>query len=80
MALASSCRRSFVWARSVVVAPFNPVLDSYPGLREWQLLSNAFYGEEPNGEWQIQVVDLAPGDAGSVRSWRLRFHYGEHEN
>ena len=66
--------------RSVVVAPFNPVLDEFPGLRQWQLLSNAFYGEEPNGEWRIQVVDLARGDVGSLRSWRLRFHYGDHGN
>ena len=64
--------------RSVVNAPFNPVLDRYPGLRQWQLLSNAFYGEEPNGDWRIQVVDLAPADSGELRSWRLRFHYGEH--
>ncbi|MCY4477062.1 MAG: S8 family serine peptidase [Gammaproteobacteria bacterium] len=65
-------------AASVVNAPFNPVLDRHPGLRQWQLLSNAFYGEGPNGDWRIQVVDLAPADTGSLMSWRLRFHYGEH--
>ena len=64
--------------RSVVNAPFNPVLDRFPGLRRWHLLSNAFYGEGPNGEWRIQVVDLAPGDVGQLRSWRLRFFYGDH--
>ena len=66
------------FAASVVNAPFNPVLDRHPRLRQWQLLSNAFYGEEPNGDWRIQVVDLAPADTGTVMSWRLRFHYGEH--
>ena len=30
-------------------------------MRGWQLLSNAFYGESPNGEWTIQLVDLAAG-------------------
>lgn len=63
---------------NVVNPPFNSVLDHYPGLRQWRLLSNAFYGEAPNGEWQIQVADLAPADEGALRSWRLRFHYGEH--
>ena len=63
---------------SVVNAPFNAVLDSFPGLRRWHLLSNAFYGEGPNGEWRIRVVDLAPGDIGYLRSWRLRFFYGSH--
>ncbi len=64
--------------RSVVNAPFNAALDRFPGARQWHLLSNAFYGEGPNGEWRIQVVDLAPGDSGHLRSWRLRFFYGSH--
>ncbi len=64
--------------RSVVNAPFNALLEDFPGMSDWQLLSNAFYGETPNGEWTIQVVDLAAGDTGVLQSWRLRFHYGEH--
>jgi len=63
---------------SVLNAPFNAVLDDHPGLIEWRLLSNAFYGESPNGEWTVTVVDLAPGDSGTLGSWRLRFYYGEH--
>ena len=63
---------------SVLNPPLNPALDQLPGLRQWRLLSNAFYGEAPNGEWQIQVVDLAPEDMGALTSWRLRFYYGEH--
>jgi aminopeptidase S len=63
---------------NVVNPPLNPVLDHSPGLRQWRLLSNAFYGEAPNGEWQIKVADLAPADEGALTSWRLRFHYGEH--
>ena len=65
-------------ASSVVNAPFNALLDGFPGMSGWQLLSNAFYGESPNGEWTIQVVDLAAGDTGMLQSWRLRFYYGEH--
>ena len=64
--------------QSVVNAPFNAVLDRYPGLQDWQLMSNAFYGENPNGDWRVQVVDLNAGDTGELRSAALRFHYGEH--
>ena len=44
----------------------------------WQLLSNAFYGETPNGQWTLKVVDAAPGDAGQLNSWALRFALGTH--
>ncbi|MCY4478245.1 MAG: S8 family serine peptidase [Gammaproteobacteria bacterium] len=63
---------------SVVNAPMNALLDQVPGMTDWRLLSNAFYGETPNGEWKIQVVDLAGGDVGSLNAWRLRFYYGDH--
>ena len=63
---------------SVVNAPFNALLDGYPGMSDWRLLTNAFYGEAPNGEWKIRVADLAAGDTGMLQSWRLRFYYGEH--
>ncbi len=63
---------------SIVNPPFNVLLNGFPGLFQWRLLSNAFYGENPNGEWKINVVDLAPDDTGSLTSWRLRFHYGDH--
>ena len=41
-------------------------------------MSYAFYGEQPNGAWTVQVVDLAGGDMGTLQAWRLRFHYGDH--
>ncbi len=63
---------------SVLNPPFNGLLDGYPGLHEWRLMSNAFYGEQPNGAWTVQVVDLAGGDAGMLTAWRLRFYYGDH--
>ena len=62
---------------SVVNPPFNPVLDGFPGLRDWQLLSNAFYGD-PNGTWTVHVADLAASDTGNLTGMRLRVHYGEH--
>ena len=70
--------RSPAGTASVVNPPFNTVLDGFRGLRDWELLSNAFYGENPNGAWNIHVADLAADDTGSLTGWRLRFYYGEH--
>ena len=70
--------RSPAGTSSVVNPPFNTVLDGFPGLRNWQLLSNAFYGENPNGAWTVHVADLAAEDTGQLTGWRLRFYYGEH--
>ncbi len=64
---------------SILNPPFNGILDGYPGLHEWRLMSNAFYGEQPNGAWTVQVVDLAGGGhAGALKAWRLRLYYGDH--
>ena len=62
---------------SVVNAPLNSLLDGFPGLTNWNLLSNAFYGENPNGTWTLHVADIAAEDSGSLTGWRLRFYYGE---
>ena len=70
--------RSPAGTASVVNPPFNAVLDGFPGLQQWQLLSNAFYGENPNGAWTVHVADLAAEDTGRLTGWRLRFYYGEH--
>ena len=70
--------RSPAGTPSVLNPPFNAVLDGFPGLREWRLMSNAFYGESPNGAWSLNVVDLGGGDTGTLMAWRLRFYYGEH--
>ena len=63
---------------SVVNPPLNASLEGFQGLRQWHLLSNAFYGERPNGEWTVHVADLAAEDVGNLTGWRLRFYYGEH--
>ena len=63
---------------SVLNAPFNSVLSGFSGLRDWQLMSNAFYGESPNGTWTVRVVDLPENDVGRLSAWRLRFYYGDH--
>jgi subtilisin family serine protease len=43
-----------------------------PDLNGMVLLSNAFYGEDPAGNWTIKVVDIAPGDVGTLTSWTIR--------
>ena len=62
---------------SILNPVFNEVLAGNADL-DWQLLSNAFYGESPNGEWTLKVVDAADGDEGTLNSWRLRFALGVH--
>lgn len=44
-----------------------------------RVLSNAFYGESPNGEWTLKVVDAAEDDTGQLNSWGLRLFHGEHD-
>ena len=62
---------------SILNPVFNDVLAGNADL-DWHLLSNAFYGESPNGEWTLKVVDAAPGDSGTLNAWRLRFALGIH--
>ncbi len=64
--------------RSVLNPPFNRALDNFRAFDQWQLMSNAFYGESPEGTWTLQVVDLAEEDTGTLKAWRLGFYYGEH--
>ena len=63
--------------RSVVNQVFN---DTLYGVDEvtWRILSNAFYGENPNGGWTIEVFDASEFDTGDLHAWRLRFYYGDH--
>ncbi len=65
--------------RSVVNQVFNETLavKHIPEIR-WRLLSNAFYGETPNGDWQIEVFDAAEDDTGDLEAWRLKVYYGSH--
>ena len=70
--------RSPAGTPSVLNPPFNAVLDGFSGLQDWRLMSNAFYGENPNGAWTVQVVELAGTGTGALTAWRLRFYYGDH--
>lgn len=61
---------------SLLNPPFNEILTANEDL-DWELLSNAFYGESPLGEWTLKVIDAAPGDVGTLESWSLTFYLGE---
>ena len=62
---------------SILNPVFNEILVANEDL-DWNLLSNAFYGESPRGEWKLKVIDAAPGDSGTLESWSLKFYLGEH--
>ena len=65
--------------RSVVNQVFNETLAVTDVAQiRWRLLSNAFYGEDPNGDWQIEVFDADVDDTGDLDAWRLRIFYGAH--
>lgn len=66
---------------SVVNRAFNEILIRYTDeTLDWHVLSNAFYGESLNGEWQLNVIDTTAENIGQVDSWSLVFFYGEHPN
>ena len=68
--------------RSVLNQVFNETLAIEDGDNKvefkWRILGNAFFGETPNGNWQIDVFDAADEDTGSLEAWRLQFYYGTH--
>lgn len=61
---------------SLLNPPFNEILTGDRDL-DWTLLSNAFYGESPGGDWTLRVVDVAEGDVGTLDSWELRLYLGD---
>ncbi len=68
--------------RAVINQVFNETLalenGDDPVQFKWRILANAFFGETPNGDWQIDVFDGAISDTGSLEAWRLQFYYGTH--
>jgi subtilisin family serine protease len=60
--------------RSVVLQP-NNAYGAYPsGLSGITFLSNAFYGEDPNGTWRVKAVDGAPGFTGSLSALSVQVY------
>ncbi|MXW43336.1 MAG: S8 family serine peptidase [Candidatus Dadabacteria bacterium] len=70
--------RSPAGTQSVLNTPLNSLLEGSPGISDWHLLSNAFYGENPNGTWTLHVADIVAADTGTLTDWKLRFYHGKH--
>ena len=64
--------------RSIVNPVFNHALNGADNPLDWTILSNAFYGEAPTGEWTLNVIDVAEGNTGTLDAWSLIFYLGEH--
>ena len=64
--------------RSIVNPVFNHTLNGVDTPLDWTILSNAFYGEPPTGEWTLNVIDAARGNTGTLDAWSLIFYLGEH--
>ena len=64
--------------RSVINPVFNGALKGVPNPLDWTILSNAFYGESPTGEWTLNVIDVAEDNIGTLDAWSLIFYLGEH--
>ena len=64
--------------RNVINPVFNHALHGVDNPLAWTILSNAFYGEPPTGEWTLNVIDAAEGTIGTLNAWSLIFYLGEH--
>ena len=64
--------------RSIINPVFNDALKGVLNPLDWTILSNAFYGESPSGEWTLNVIDAAEGNIGTLDAWSLIFYLGEH--
>ena len=64
--------------RSIINPVFNGALKGVPNPLDWTILSNAFYGESPSGEWTLNVIDVAEDNIGTLDAWSLIFYLREH--
>lgn len=65
--------------RSVISQVYNETLAVQGiGTFTWRVLTNAFYGENPQGDWRLELFDADTGDVGHLLAWRLRIYYGRH--
>ena len=65
--------------RNVINPVFNHALHGVANPLDWTILSNAFYGEPPTGEWTLNVIDAAKDNVGTLNAWSLIFYLGEHQ-
>lgn len=44
---------------------------------DWTFLTNAFWGEQKNGEWTLKMVDVEENNTGVWLQYGIRFHLGK---
>ena len=54
--------------RSVLLPPFNGFSNTDSC---FNLISNAFYGENSNGNWSIKIVDKKVNTEGNINNWKI---------
>tara|TARA_B110000261_G_scaffold132666_1_gene149151 strand:- start:341 stop:1021 length:681 start_codon:yes stop_codon:yes gene_type:complete len=59
--------------RSVLFTPFSGFFNS-DNMVNFILTSNAFYGEETDGNWTLRVIDGYASDTGTLTNWSIRFY------
>lgn len=59
--------------RSVLAELHHQQFDEFR-LRQWRFGSARHLGERSVGVWRLEVRDLRPGQAGTLRGWKLRLH------
>ncbi|MEJ2147451.1 MAG: proprotein convertase P-domain-containing protein [Acidobacteriota bacterium] len=52
---------------------FNQIPMSVSTLDFGGKVTDAFYGENPQGTWHVHIVDKVPGTSGKLSGWALRF-------
>ena len=66
--------------RSILIPVFNnPSARAITDNDEFHFLSNAFYGEKPEGTWELRVIDAVSDDEGHLLTWHLKFFVGQHD-
>lgn len=55
---------------------FSPSAQDGDTLINWTFTTNAFWGENPRGNWTLKVLDTAAGQTGSVASYSVRLRQG----
>lgn len=57
-----------------IVKNINDALSGTHDLSDTIFISNAFYGENANGNWTIKVLDGASGTTGTLNRWGITFY------
>ena len=64
---------------SILNPIYNGAVEGWTGTElDWTVLSSAFYGESPEGEWTLKVIDAKAEKSGSLAAWSLIFYTGNH--